>query len=133
MFLLRGDTDGKLFAPGGKTPAAAVAAAVRKQGLVVEFKKETESRLYAWIDRHFAHRGVTVGKDAVELLVAMCGNDMYILAGEIEKLAGFASGRPLTAEDVRIVCCANSSFHIFDRAPPSPPGSTAVRGPSSKV
>ena len=113
VFLLRGDTDGKLFAPGGKTPAAAVAAAVRKQGLVVEFKKETESRLYAWIDRHFAHRGVTVGKDAVELLVAMCGNDMYILAGEIEKLAGFASGRPLTAEDVRIVCCANSSFHIF--------------------
>lgn len=87
VFLLRGDTDGKLFAPGGKTPAAAVAAAVRKQGLVVEFKKETESRLYAWIDRHFAHRGVTVGKDAVELLVAMCGNDMYILAGEIEKLA----------------------------------------------
>ena len=41
VFLLRGDTDGKLFAPGGKTPAAAVAAAVRKQGLVVEFKKAT--------------------------------------------------------------------------------------------
>ena len=114
VFLLRGETDGRLFAPGGKTPAAVVAAAVRRNGLVVEFKKETESKLYAWIDRHFTHRGVTIGKDAVELLVAMCGNDMYILAGEIEKLASYASDRPLTAEDVRTVCCANSSYRIFD-------------------
>lgn len=73
VFLLRGETDGRCSRLAGKRLQPLLLLPCVGTGWLSEFKKETESKLYAWIDRHFTHRGVTIGKDAVELLVAMCG------------------------------------------------------------
>lgn len=97
-----------------ESPAAMFLSEMTDKALSVCFERETGDRLYAWIRRHFISRKVEIDNNAVYTLVEMCGNDMYILLGEIEKLAAFYSGTPITRADVRNICCSNESYRIYE-------------------
>lgn len=90
--------------------------AVKENGLVVEFETEKSDKLVSWIVRHFNAKGVTYDMNVPREIINVCGSDMYILQGEIAKLAEVYSNKPLTASDVRTYCCANSAYKYFDIA-----------------
>ena len=97
-----------------ESPAAAFMSELSSMALTVCFERETGDRLYAWIRRHFISRKVEIDNNAVYTLVEMCGNDMYVLLGEIEKLTAFYSGTPITRFDVRNICCSNETYRIYE-------------------
>lgn len=115
VFFFRADeADEKTFSASTRLPSGRISALVRRNGLIVEFKKESEQKLYSWIKRHFSHDGAQITDAGIEQLVAMCGSEMYVLAGETEKLICSYNGTPITEDDVKRVCCANSAYRIFD-------------------
>ncbi len=87
---------------------------VNEFGLVVEFNNEKSDKLVTWITRHFNAKGVTFETNVPREIINVCGNDMYILQGEILKLSEAYTGKPLKAADVYKYCCANDAFKYFD-------------------
>jgi len=88
--------------------------AVQENGLVVEFETEKSDKLATWISKHLNAKGVTFDVTVPREIINVCGSDMYILQGEINKLVEVYSGNPLKVSDVRKYCCANSAYKYFD-------------------
>ncbi len=83
----------------------------------VAFEYETPAKLSKWVSSHFAAHTVAASPETAQLLIARCGRDMSVLAGEIEKLSAYvlAHGRQiLTAEDVREVSVRSEEMGAFD-------------------
>lgn len=115
LFVVRADEiSAKAIQDKEKSASARVLQLIRKKGLVVEFKSESEAKLLAWIKKHFVAKKTKIDDKAAEELLLTCGEDMYLLLGEIEKLAAYCNGRTVTVDDVKTVCCVNQSFQIFD-------------------
>ena len=101
------------------TPKSGLSAfyyTVKEHGLAVEFNTEKADKLITWITRHFTAKNVTFEANVPREIINVCGNDMYILQGEIAKLTEVYSGKPLKASDVRKYCCVNSDYKYFDIA-----------------
>ena len=82
----------------------------------VQFDTVSGARLVAWCAKHFAHFGVTAGPDECRALLDLAGQNMFVLASEIEKLAYYvrANGRAaLTVADVRGVASPQYSINAF--------------------
>ena len=88
--------------------------AVRENGLVVEFENEKADKLSTWITRHLNAKNIKFDYSVPRELINVCGNDMYILQGEILKLAEIYNGTPISVSDVRKYCCSNSAYKYFD-------------------
>jgi DNA polymerase-3 subunit delta len=56
-----------------------------------------------WIAQHARKLDVQVSDDGVALLADAVGADLAHAAGEIDKLASYANGRPITAADVEAI------------------------------
>ena len=82
----------------------------------VHFPTSTDSRLAAWVGKHFAHLGVTVSPSDCAFLVSFAGKSMYLLANEIEKVAYYvlSKGRDTaTAEDIRFCAVPTTETGAF--------------------
>ena len=82
----------------------------------VNFEYVSESRLAAWILRHFEHNGVRADVGVAADLVARCGRNMFTLSGEIDKLCAYVKWNKrdsVSAEDVANVTCLYESFDSF--------------------
>lgn len=90
-----------LVAPAGEKNAPDKALAAR--ATAVEFEPLTGDRVTKWIAHHAAQIGVTITPEAAELLQQSTGNDLPALASELEKLANFALGGPITETAVTAV------------------------------
>ncbi len=88
--------------------------AVSEYGNAVKFESETGARLFGWMSRHFQAGGTPADRSVLETMVSVCGSDMYILSGEIDKLCAYCGTRPATSADVAKVCCANQNYKVFD-------------------
>jgi DNA polymerase-3 subunit delta len=80
------------------------------------FEGVSDARLAAWAGKHFAHHGVQASAADCAFLVSFVGSSMFLLAGEIEKLAYFvrAAGRTDVNEaDIRLVCVPQLSSDAF--------------------
>ena len=88
------------------TPASAVVVVPRPSG----------RQLTAWLRARGRADGVDLAEDAADLLVALTGEDLARLAGELQKatLAGGASARRVSAEDVRSVVGEQRARRIFE-------------------
>lgn len=77
--------------------AKALLAAAR----VWEFSLPQPAQLPAWVAQRAAELGVRLQGDAARTLIDMVGTSPLALQTELEKLALYAAGRPVTAEAVR--------------------------------
>jgi DNA polymerase III subunit delta len=57
-------------------------------------------RLPEWVAKQFAERNVTVEPEGARVLVEIVGEDPEELASEVDKIATWAAGEPVTAADV---------------------------------
>lgn len=83
-----------LVAPAGAKADAALVG--HKSVASVEFKALVNDDLLKWIDHRVRNAcGTTITPEAASLLASYGGNDLALLAGELQKLASFTGGAPI--------------------------------------
>jgi DNA polymerase-3 subunit delta len=77
-----------LVAPAGTKPDAALL----ERTTAVDFRPLTDSEVAKWAAHFASTLGMTIEPRAAELLCAATGNDLALLAGEIDKLRSYTNG-----------------------------------------
>ncbi len=74
-----------------------------KQGCIVEFAKQSQKDLIAWITRHFAAKQKTITPDLCTYLIDITDGTMTSLSGEIAKIASFSGADAICKADIDAV------------------------------
>jgi DNA polymerase-3 subunit delta len=96
---------GAVLALVALTPAksGAIADLVAERGTVLAFDVPRPKSPSAWVAREFKRLGVEVDSDAARALVEIVGDDVLMLASEIEKIATWASGCPVGVREIEML------------------------------
>lgn len=76
---------------------------VSTKGLPVEFAKQNQKDLVAWIGRHFLAQGKRISADLCTYLIDLTGGTMTALNGEINKLCAYSGADEITRSDIDAV------------------------------
>ena len=74
--------------------------AVDKNGAMVEFVRQSQKDLIAWISRHFAAYQKRISTDLCAYLIDITGGMMTDLKGEIDKIAAFSGAHEIVKQDI---------------------------------
>ena len=77
--------------------------AVEENGLVVEFVKQSQRDLIAWVTRHFAAEHKQISQELCAYLIDITGGTMTALKGEISKIAAFSGADAIVKSDIDAV------------------------------
>lgn len=77
--------------------------AVDNNGLIVEFAKQEQRDLVAWITRHFAAHKKQIASDLCVYLIDITGGTMTALSGEIEKICAYSGADVIKKSDIDAV------------------------------
>ena len=80
-----------------------LAALLKKEGTVVNFQRQEQKTLAAWICRQFEKAGKSVDSSDAEYLIFLVGDLMHDLSAEIGKIAAYASQARVTRADMDAV------------------------------
>ena len=72
-------------------------------GQIVEFAKQEQRDLIAWITRHFAARKKNISADLCAYLIDITGGTMTALSGEIEKISAYSGADVIKKSDIDAV------------------------------
>ena len=72
-------------------------------GVIVEFAKQEQRDLIAWITRHFAANHKTISTDLCVYLIDITGGTMTALAGEISKICAYSGADVIKKTDIDAV------------------------------
>jgi DNA polymerase III subunit delta len=81
----------------------ALADVTAKRGRVLAYDAPKASDLPRWVQGQFERLGANAETDAARALVEIVGDDLTALAGEADKVATWAAGRPITRRDVELL------------------------------
>ena len=73
--------------------------------------KTTELR--KWVEKRVAEEGGSISTQAVTLLLRLVGSNLWVMAGEIDKLLLFAAGRRIEEEDVQAAVSYTQQDSVF--------------------
>ena len=76
---------------------------VQENGLVVEFAKQDQRDLVAWISRHFASHNKRISQDLCLYLIDITGGTMTALGGEINKICAYSGAEEIKKSDIDAV------------------------------
>lgn len=89
--------------------------AARRGGKAQAFTPLHGPQLESWLTRRASAQGAKLTPDAARLLAAEVGENLRLLAGEIDKLSTYAGkGGQIRVEDVRALTPASRQTRIFD-------------------
>lgn len=77
--------------------------AVEENGTVVEFAKQDQRDLIAWITRHFAAQKKRISTDLCIYLIDITGGTMTALSGEIQKICAYSGADEIKKTDIDAV------------------------------
>jgi DNA polymerase-3 subunit delta len=77
--------------------------AVEENATIVEFAKQDQRDLVAWIQRHFAAHKKRISPDLCVYLTDITGGTMTALSGEIEKICAFSGAEHIHRSDIDAV------------------------------
>ena len=77
--------------------------AVDSSGVIVEFTKQDQKDLIAWVTRHFAARGKRISTQLCAYLIDITGGTMTALGGEIEKICAYSGADEIRKSDIDAV------------------------------
>lgn len=77
--------------------------AVEKNGTIVEFAKQDQRDLAAWVTRHFAAREKRISTDLCLYLIDITGGTMTALSGEIDKICAYSGASEIKKTDIDAV------------------------------
>lgn len=90
-----------------------LAAAIKKNGVVVEFARQDQGDLVDWVRRRFRALGKDIDSRLALDLIFLCGDLMNNLIGEIEKIGAYARGQRVTREDIDAVATPQLDAVVF--------------------
>ncbi len=77
--------------------------AVSSNGFIVEFAKQEQRDLVAWIQRHFAAHKKRISGDLCVYLIEITGGTMTALSGEIDKICAYSGADEIKRSDIDAV------------------------------
>ncbi len=77
--------------------------AIEGNASIVEFAKQDQRDLVAWITRHFAAREKRISTDLCVYLIDITGGTMTALAGEIDKICAYSGASEIKKTDIDAV------------------------------
>lgn len=77
--------------------------AVNKHGELIEFAKQSQRDLVAWITRHFAANGKRIDPNLCVYLIDITDGTMTSLAGEISKICAYSGSDEIRRSDIDAV------------------------------
>lgn len=77
--------------------------AVDQNGIAVEFAKQSQADLIAWITRHFAAKNKRISANLCTYLIEITGGTMTALGGEIEKICAYSGADEIKKSDIDAV------------------------------
>lgn len=77
--------------------------AIEGGGFIVEFAKQDQKDLIAWVTRHFAARGKRISTQLCAYLIDITGGTMTALSGEIEKICAYSGADEICKSDIDAV------------------------------
>ena len=77
--------------------------AIEGGGFIVEFAKQDQKDLIAWVTRHFAARGKRISTQLCAYLIDITGGTMTALGGEIEKICAYSGADEICKSDIDAV------------------------------
>lgn len=83
---------------------------------LVYFERNTPAKLAGWVQKHYLHHGVQASPELCQLTVNYCGRNMFVLAGEIDKVSFYvrAHGRDTVTEaDLRTAAIPAVEYDAF--------------------
>ena len=92
---------------------SALAKACAKAGELLVYEAPKKRDLPSWVAKQFEQHGTTADRDACRLLVVMVGEDPEQLRSEIEKLATWSGGEPVSEADVRLLASLSAETSVF--------------------
>ena len=78
-------------------------AAIEANGTVVEFAKQNQRDLCAWVTSHFAARQKRISTELCLYLIDITGGGMTTLIGEIEKISAYSGSDEICKADIDAV------------------------------
>ena len=78
-------------------------AAIDENATIVEFAKQDQRDLVAWITRHFAAQGKRISSDLCVYLIDITGGTMTALSGEIQKICAYSGAEHIHRSDIDAV------------------------------
>lgn len=90
-----------------------MAAALKKYGQVVPFKRQEQGDLVDWIARRFRALDHDIGSEEAKYLIFLCGDLMNNLISEIGKIGAYARHRKITREDIDAVAIPQIDAIVF--------------------
>ena len=89
-------------------------AAMQDNGLVVEFARQKQSDMIAWIKRRFGAVDKAIDTKMCEYLIFLCGGLMTNLVSEIAKIAAYAKGKEVGKNEIDAVATPVLDAVIFN-------------------
>ena len=77
--------------------------AVDGNGEIIEFAKQDQRDLIAWVTRHFAAHGKQISSDLCAYLIDITGGTMTALSGEIDKISAYSGSDQIKKTDIDAV------------------------------
>jgi len=77
--------------------------ALEEHAAVVEFARQDQKDLVAWITRHFAARGKRISTELCVYLIDITGGIMTTLSGEIDKICAYSGAEEIKKTDIDAV------------------------------
>ena len=77
--------------------------AIDGNGEIVEFAKQDQKDLIAWVTRHFAAHNKQISSDLCAYLIDITGGTMTALSGEIDKISAYSGADHIKKTDIDAV------------------------------
>jgi DNA polymerase-3 subunit delta len=87
--------------------------ALKGKGEVREFRPLGQRAVVPWIERRARAIDLKLEPGAVKLLAEFVGDDLWALAGELDKLSLYANGETVSGDDVRALVAAVRETSVF--------------------
>jgi DNA polymerase-3 subunit delta len=100
------------YSPDGRLKK--LSAAVKDNGVAVEFGKQSESLLVDWVRRRFRAAGKTIDDSQCRYLIFLTGGSMTTMGSEIDKVAAYAAGTEVTRSDIDAMVDPVLDAQVFD-------------------
>lgn len=98
------------YKSGGSTKLGKL---MKQAAVTVEFRRQAQSDLNAWIRRRFRALGKDIDNASAEYLTFLCGGLMTGLAAEIEKIGFYAAGNNITRAEIDAVADPVLDARVF--------------------
>jgi DNA polymerase-3 subunit delta len=87
--------------------------ALRPHAQVIEFRALRPGAVLQWVLDRAQRQGLDISPAAARMLADLVGNNLWVLANELDKLAAYAQGRRIEGADVRALVSAARDVNVF--------------------